>query len=126
MKMRKISRILLAVITVYNLTSCTPKKADIIGTWKSTSISNPADLFKKTLPDRNPGTVIFTAGKKGTFTWQDKKDASHLTGSYTLEKDTMTLHALNEKPVVVKLKVTQEILILKTDDDFTYTFRRAQ
>lgn len=121
----KIYQFTIIIIISLIAMSCSAQKHPIAGTWTSTSISNPAPFFKNTLPDNRPGTVIFSADKKGTFTWRNKEDKNIIAGKFTLSGNQLNLEGKNEKPVKLKVVIETDKMSLLTDDGFTFSFRRS-
>jgi len=125
MKPFKIHRFTIIIIIALTAASCSTQKHSIIGTWTSTSISNPAPFFKNTLPDNTPGIVIFSADENGTFTWQNKKEKNIIEGKFTLSGNQLNLEGNNEKPVKLKVIIDADKMSLLTNDGFTFAFRRS-
>lgn len=122
MKTKKSLTVILLILLAASV-SCRPPGPLVVGTWESTSISNPAPLFKNTLPDKRTGTVIFTLTKMNTFTWKNKDEKQVINGKWGQTGQELTLAVKGEKRIVLTASREKDVLTIRTDDGFTFTFK---
>lgn len=105
--------------------SCDEAPVEISGTWVSVSIDNPAPLFKGLMPDIKRGSVTVTFTGKGTFTWTNTHDNKTIKGAYVIKGKKVVLNTNDdEKPLVLRCRIKECRLILKTEDEFTFVFEK--
>jgi len=104
---------------------CAPSQSDLYGTWVSRSVAHPAPFFKDAMTGRGPGAVELTLRPDGTFLWRDNADNLEFAGSYTIEKNALTLTDPRERETVrVKYALKKPGLVIETPDGFVFSFRK--